>query len=132
MYGGRGITVCERWIFSVLNFIEDMGKKPSLRHSLDRINNNGIYEQSNCRWATRTEQEFNKRPQGAIKFYGVTFNKRRKKYLAQIWINNTNKTKTIGCYNNPIDAALAYDSVIVEYHGENAKFNFPELQLKTK
>ena len=54
-YGGRGITVCARWNdFS--NFIEDMGKRPSKLHSIDRVNTNGNYEPSNCRWANQKEQ----------------------------------------------------------------------------
>jgi hypothetical protein len=66
-YGGRGITVCDRWRFGEQGkhgfecFIEDMGPKPSPRHSIDRIENNGGYESSNCRWATPKEQNLNTR-----------------------------------------------------------------------
>lgn len=59
-YGGRGVTVCTRWAsYSV--FLNDMGQRPSPDHSLDRINVDGDYEPSNCRWATRSEQQKNKR-----------------------------------------------------------------------
>lgn len=70
-YGGRGITVCDRWLNSYVNFLEDMGPRPK-GLSLDRIDNNKGYSKDNCRWATPTEQNNNKRSNILLSFKGKT------------------------------------------------------------
>lgn len=69
-YGGRGITVCNRWIKSFENFIADMGMKPTPNLSIDRINNDGNYEPSNCRWATKKEQSNNRSTNRWLEYKG--------------------------------------------------------------
>jgi hypothetical protein len=70
-YGGRGITICDRWLIGVENFVEDMGE-PEKGMSLDRIDNDLGYSPENCKWASRTEQNRNKRTNRLITFQGET------------------------------------------------------------
>ena len=74
IYGGRGIEVCDRWRNSFVNFLEDMGDKPSPNTSIDRIDGNGNYEPSNCRWATAKQQQNNLRSNRLITYNGETKN----------------------------------------------------------
>lgn len=72
-YGGRGIMVCDRWLNSFQSFIDDMGPRPS-GCSIDRIDNDGNYEPSNCRWATHAEQAANKRSNVKLVIEGKEYN----------------------------------------------------------
>jgi len=70
-WGGRGIQVCSLWLHSYENFLRDMGRKPSVNHSLDRIDNNKSYAPDNCRWATKSQQIQNRRKRKDMRSFMV-------------------------------------------------------------
>ena len=104
-YGGRGITMCDSWLgltgFS--NFCEDMGVKPTKKHSIDRIDNNKGYEKKNCRWATVSEQNLNKRDSTEHPY--VYFYNRSKKWMVRKRFEG--KLKSFGNYETLEDAVEA-------------------------
>jgi hypothetical protein len=83
-YGARGVKVCERWNNFAL-FLEDMGEKPSPRHSLDRIDVNGDYEPSNCRWTDWHTQAANRR--NSSDSVGVSWDKKGRVWIAFLMVN---------------------------------------------
>lgn len=104
-YGGRGIKICDRWLGldGFNHFVADMGSKPSQKHSIDRIDNDGNYEPSNCRWATPKEQRQNQRLRidnkagiGGISWYSARGNWRVK--VESVYI---------GCYSTLEEALSA-------------------------
>lgn len=87
-YGGRGIMVCERWEHSFESFLADMGERPSKEYSIDRIDVNGNYEPSNCRWATKKEQCNNRRSNINITYNGKT--KTLRQWCDELGLNYSN------------------------------------------
>ena len=73
-YGGRGIKMCDRWLNSFELFVSDIGERPSIKHSIDRIDNNGNYEPSNCRWATAGIQKRNQKCGVLLEYNGIIKN----------------------------------------------------------
>jgi hypothetical protein len=71
-YGARGVKVCLEWDQSFEKFVKDMGERPSPKHSIDRINNSGNYEPSNCRWATPKQQVRNRGATLYLTLKGIT------------------------------------------------------------
>lgn len=93
-YGGRGIKVCERWFLEngFINFITDMGMKPSKKHSIERVNNDGNYEPSNCIWATQKIQTHNKRRTVRHTINGETM-------IQEDWANKLGIKSSYICYH---------------------------------
>nr|WP_150959353.1 AP2 domain-containing protein [Aneurinibacillus sp. XH2] len=104
-YGGRGITVCNRWVNSFESFLEDMGEKPSPNHSVERKNNNAGYSPENCTWADKVQQSRNQRTarNNRTGVRGVYWEKRHEKYYSKITVNK--KEIYLGSFDTIEEAA---------------------------
>ena len=102
LYGKRGIKVCKRWD-SYKNFIKDMGKRPSKKYSIDRIDTNGNYEPENCRWSTQKTQVKNRRCYNKFGHAGI----RKKGNTFQARITDNYKEIYLGSFRTLEDAIKA-------------------------
>ncbi len=103
-YGGRGIRVCDRWANSFELFLLDMGSRPTNKHSIDRIDVNGNYEPSNCRWATIDVQANNRRNNVHIEYMGITLT--RSQWARRLNCNPS--TFYLKCKSHTPKAAIDY------------------------
>lgn len=121
-YGGRGISVCDRWNpqkgGSFENFLKDMGERPSKEYSLERINVNGDYSPDNCKWGTQREQNFNKRKQSnnTSGRTGVSRKKDVNKWYASIVVDGV--YYYLGQYFTFEEACLAREEAETLHYGE--------------
>ena len=110
-YGGRGIDYCEEWDW-FWNFFKDMGPRPSSKHQIDRIDNNGNYCKENCRWVLRSSNQANKRrPSKSMGAYKGRWGG----WKSAIGIEG--RVYHIGSFKEKEDAQNEYKKVFHEWYG---------------
>lgn len=126
-YGGRGIQMCDEWVYSAAWFIRwalDNGYREGL--DIDRIDNNKGYSPENCRFTTRIENIKNTRLLGKNNtsgYRGVTYYERDDSWTARVSVNN--RIKFLGRFKNRVDAAVVRDSYVIA-HNLGLPLNFPQ------
>jgi len=111
----KNISVCERWLESYDNFLEDVGRRPSSQHSLDRIDGSKDYAPGNVRWATKAMQSRNTKNHSTNTsgVRGISWSKEKQKWRASIYVNNIQKH--IGYFWDIEDAAKARQKAEQEF-----------------
>jgi len=129
-YGGRGIKIYDKWLQNLNNFIDWCNKNGYEKGlEIDRIDNDGNYSPDNCRFVTHKKNNENVRLLRVTNksgFRGVSWSKQHKKWIAQIYLKG--KRTFLGLYDNPVNAAIKYDKVVVT-SGENRPINFSDNRI---
>ena len=133
-YGGRGITICDEWKNDVKSFYDwamSNGYEENKGLSIDRIDNDGNYEPSNCRWVSNNIQNRNQRisKYNTSGYRGVSYHKGARKYQVGVTING--KRKHLGCFITAVEGAIAYNNYIIENNLEGFILNeIPQKHLE--
>jgi hypothetical protein len=127
-YGERGIVMCDRWKDDFLSFLEDMGERPSDQHSIDRIDVNGNYEPSNCRWAIDAIQRNNKRNNVILTHEGKT--QTLAQWAKELGINTDTLWRRINVLNMTVERALTSEMLNTAKNEHGTRNSYERLKCR--